>query len=396
MNEQARGFSEHGAITRAQAPVSGVSVPAHMGVGTDLVDGLDYVVLLQVFFDVASAAEVTPLKVWERLKERGIRSTKNRDELVGRNSVYESFARIIAAGYLLRVELPNEKRPGRKGRIAYKLYDNPAWNPAWQARHVGSDPLAPSDAASKEPQVGTLPGIREAVNRDVENAKKSAGQNASRNEGSGVAGSLVPGSGGRRVPAGQNASPVPGSVKAPPPHPPGEVGTTSPSPHKNATASRRSKQAAPDVAPEAAATAAKFLRNLPGKWAAGLQRAESLAPWLVRNAELTGWELDMALRIYLTHQEDGQKPPTNYGNVLGYRIKNMQPREAVMAAAAEEKQGQAAGSKPSASGMPEWCGECNNGERPAMVYMRVVPSTDPDDDSAPRCPRCHPAMARRT
>ena len=37
---------ESGRLTAAKAPVSGVSVPRHMGVGSDLVHTLDYVVLL--------------------------------------------------------------------------------------------------------------------------------------------------------------------------------------------------------------------------------------------------------------------------------------------------------------------------------------------------------------
>jgi hypothetical protein len=42
-----------------------------MGVGHDLVHSLDYVVLLQVMFSLASGVESTPLSVWEQLTERG-------------------------------------------------------------------------------------------------------------------------------------------------------------------------------------------------------------------------------------------------------------------------------------------------------------------------------------
>jgi hypothetical protein len=54
-------IEENGQITRAQAPVGGVSAPAHLGIGSALVDSLDYVVMLQVLFDIASGVESTPL-----------------------------------------------------------------------------------------------------------------------------------------------------------------------------------------------------------------------------------------------------------------------------------------------------------------------------------------------
>ncbi|MEW2497533.1 hypothetical protein AB0942_28960 [Streptomyces nodosus] len=74
-----------------------------MGAGTDLVHTLDDVV--QVMFNIASSAESTPVAVWQQLQERGIRSTKNARELVGKDAVYESFARLLEAGYVRRVRL---------------------------------------------------------------------------------------------------------------------------------------------------------------------------------------------------------------------------------------------------------------------------------------------------
>ncbi|MEV7412460.1 hypothetical protein AB0O04_32010 [Streptomyces althioticus] len=129
-----------------------------MGVGTDLVHTLDYVVLLQVMFNLASGVESTPLSVWEQLKERGIRSAKNARELVGKNAVYESFGRLLEAGYVRRTQLPHPTKPGRKGPVVYDVYDNPAWNPDWS-------PTSPEAEGHSEvnPQVGTLPGTPEAV-----------------------------------------------------------------------------------------------------------------------------------------------------------------------------------------------------------------------------------------
>jgi hypothetical protein len=393
-------IAENAAITR-EGPVTAVSVPATIGLGTALVHALDYVVALQVMFDIAAGNKATPVLVWERLKARGIRSSKNAAELVGRNAVYESFGRLGEAGHLRRVELPNEKHPGRKGPVAYQWFENAAWNPDWQAKQVGTDPLSIDDRhdhASENPQVRMLPRTPEAVSRKV---GVSAGQNASPNAGSGVPGSGVPGSGGRRIPAGQNASPVPGSGSVSPPHPPEEEGgTTSPNPQKPAAAPRRGRGRAdarqtPDVPADAAAAAALFLRKLPGSFAAGVQRSESLAPWLVHNAGLTGWELDLSLRMYLTRPETGKGAIVNHGSVLAHRIMNLQDRDAVLAAEAEEaERPDPAPAAAAPSGVPDWCGQCNDGEHPAQLSMRLVPSAE-DDDAMLRCPRCHPATARK-
>ncbi|MDT0412728.1 MULTISPECIES: hypothetical protein [Streptomyces] len=100
------------AFTAGQAPVSGISVPRHLGVGSDLVHSLDYVVLLQVMFDVASGVAPTPLSVWKTLRERGIRSAKNANELVGEDAVCESFGRLREAGHVRCVQLPDATRGG--------------------------------------------------------------------------------------------------------------------------------------------------------------------------------------------------------------------------------------------------------------------------------------------
>ncbi|MFD3363594.1 hypothetical protein ACFWW5_10880 [Streptomyces albidoflavus] len=370
---------ETATIKAAQAPVSGISVPAHMGIGSELVHAIDYVVLIQVLFNVSSQARSTPVIVWEQLKTRGIRSAKNSKELVGRDAVYSSFGRLIDAGYIRRVELPNKKHPGRKGPISYTVYDNPAWNPDWQVHQVASDPL-------ENMQVGMLPGTPEAVKPEAE---ETAGRNASRNAGSGEAGSGVPGSGGRRVPAGQNASGVPGSVRPSPPHPPEEeVGTTSPSIPKHAATPRRGKTSSNDdtLDPAQRDKAIKFLMNLPGAWAVGLTRARGLAGKLIANSDATGWELDTALRLYLTRHEAGKNPVENYGATLAYRIAEMQMKDAVLAAAAEasEPAGPAAGAAPSKPGHVDWCGECDS-----PTYRFLVP----DDGPAAKCKTCHPAYA---
>ncbi|MGK5448813.1 hypothetical protein [Streptomyces radiopugnans] len=195
-----------GKVVQAQAPVSGVSVPRHLGIGADLVHTLDYVVMLQVMFNLASKVECTPMTVWQQLQARGIRSAKNASELVGKNAVYESFGRLLDAGYLRRTRLPHPDKPGRLGPVVYEAFDNPAWNPD----HV---PVSEAEGHGEvKPQVGTRPGTP-----DVEFGEegKTAGQTTSRNPGRGNATSGVPGRGIRGVPAGQNTSRVPGRSTAP-------------------------------------------------------------------------------------------------------------------------------------------------------------------------------------
>lgn len=272
---------ESGRIRAAKAPVSGVSVPRHMGVGSDLVHSLDYVTLLQVMFNLASGANSTPLGVWEQLKERGIRSSKNTRELVGKNAVYESFARLLEAGYVRRRQLPHPTLPGRKGPVVYEVYDNPAWNPDW------SPTSETEDHTEVKPQVATLPRTPDPLSGE---ADKTAGQNASRNAGSVVDASGVPGSVKRRIPAGQNASLVPGSGIAHPPHPPEEEDSSSPYPLINPAGSlpsQREEEAA-DFTQEETTTAERFLQQMK-QWQAGAATARKCAPRLLRAMRTQGW-----------------------------------------------------------------------------------------------------------
>ncbi|MEU0852530.1 hypothetical protein ABZ387_31880 [Streptomyces flaveolus] len=269
---------------------------------------LDYVVLLQVVFNVASGAESTPLSVWEQLKERGIRSAKNARELVGKNAVYESFARLLEAGYVRRTQLPHPTEPGRKGPVVYEVFDNPAWNPDWSPASSEIE-----DHDSVNPQVATLPGTPDPSSGE---ADKTGGQNASRNTGRGNDGSGVPGSGKRRVPAGQTASRVPGSGIASPPHPPEEVETSSPSPLTGSAGSlpsQREEEAA-EFSPEDIAAAERFLQTLRKPWALGLASARKCAPLLLREMQGLGWppihevDHDVLERDILRNTEGAKSP----------------------------------------------------------------------------------------
>jgi hypothetical protein len=279
-----QSIEQSGQIVRAQAPASGVSVPAHLGVGSDLVHSLDYVVILQIMFNLASGVQSTPLGVWEQLQARGIRSAKNARELVGKNAVYESFARLLDAGYLRRQQLPHPKLPGRKGPVVYETYDNPAWNPDWQARQAGTDPL---EQPEEKPQVGTLPGTPDP---SFGEAGETAGGNASRNAGSVVHGSGVPGSVNGPIPAGRNASLVPGSGIAPPPHPPEEEDSSSPYPLTDGAQSHpaQADEGASDFSKEETAAAERFLQQMK-RWQAGALTARKCAPRLLRSMRAQGW-----------------------------------------------------------------------------------------------------------
>lgn len=85
-----------GPLIRAQAPASGVYLPRHIGVGSDLVHALDYVVYLQLQFNQASGLPSTAAVVLQQFRERGIRSEADDRELVHKTEIRESVARVTA------------------------------------------------------------------------------------------------------------------------------------------------------------------------------------------------------------------------------------------------------------------------------------------------------------
>ncbi|MFE3381901.1 hypothetical protein [Streptomyces anulatus] len=342
-------------------------------------------ILMSLWFLPADASFDVPFLVdwYKRLGWKGANGKP-----LGAPVIRREIGLIREAGYVSVTRLRGEsgQAVGIQYSVSQRRSDQPETG-AWIPVLPGTEGIRRSDHVWPMTTRGESPHVVDGDNRRSDHMQAMA----TRGESPHVVDAAKP-QVGPRV-ANENSASAP-------PHPPEEeVGTTSPSPHKRATASRRNKQPAPEVDAAALTAAAKWLMKLPGDWAAGVQRAESLAPWLVRNAELTDWDLDMSLRMYLTRQDPGQKPPDNYGSVLGYRIKNMQPKEAVMAAAAEKAEAEQAEPKDStakpASQMRDWCGKCNRGERPAETFMRVIPSDDPDDEKVTRCPDCHPAMTMR-
>ncbi|MGY3341223.1 hypothetical protein ACVW0K_007416 [Streptomyces filamentosus] len=303
---------------------------------------------------------------------------------MGKGRFASCFQRLKAAGHI-KHHCPFNEELGRPEWVI-EFYMDPANNDQYVNRGVS----ALAQVSDGFPVSGD-PGVEQSFG--FPETGETRGQEGFPVSGNPGADSRFPGIRSATVSAGQGRIPGNPVSVSPPPHPPEEeVGTTSPSPHKHAAAPRRGKQQAPEVGAAALEEAIKFLMGLPGAWALGLTRARGIAPWLVENAHLTGWKLNLELRMYLTRPQEGSEPPRNHGAILAYRVKNMQMRDAVLEAAAEAEQEQQ--QKPEApakkSGMPVWCGECNDGEQPREPYMRTVEQ----DGDVLNCPRCHPAAVR--
>ncbi|WP_327388908.1 hypothetical protein [Streptomyces sp. NBC_01207] len=305
MSAPIHDFDASGHLVRGAGPRS-VPVYREMVFGGELVHPLDFVVLTHALFAIAGGEEVTVQGLWKRLQELGIRSAKNAQELVGKNSVYESFNRIISAGFIRRIRLPHPDGGGRKGPVAYEVYEFASDNPDFQQ---------PSDTP--------LPGTGDV---DV-----AAVHTTSRNRGSGVPGSGVPGRGGRHVSAGQRRFPGSGKRAALPPHPPEEVNTSSPYPLGTradgvAPAAREEEGeilSKPTASAEQVEAASQFLQVLPRPWTAGRVTARTLAPLLAEVVAEQGWELDDFLVRELTQNPEGVKRPTK---VLKSRIEDLPRR----------------------------------------------------------------------
>ncbi|MFJ3793845.1 hypothetical protein [Kitasatospora sp. NPDC090091] len=389
----ARPVEERGSIT-AHGPVSGIQVHHHMQFGPTAVFNLDLQVVVQLAFMLQEQARrlpdedplvVTPITVWERLKELGVPSG-NGSGLIGKNAVYESFARLIAKGYVRRIPTRSADRR-RAGPVSYQYYENPAWNPDWAppleslqvssgSGNAGSGIATSGTAGSRTnqsfPQVGSTSGIA----------------------GSGIAGSST-------FPQVSSTSGNAGN----PPHPPEEVGTTSsPSPPKRRSAAAGGGSAAApsgeapltaDVDPKQLQAAVDFLMRLPGKWAVGRLKVRGLATELVRALEDTGWKLDAALRLWLTRTEEGKAAPRSHATVLEFRIKNLELREAVLAVDAGDGPPDRAAGAQRKPWLPDWCGKCNDGVQPMSLIMRTIADPDLESDKVIPCPDCHPSRVRR-
>ncbi|MBV7674132.1 hypothetical protein STHAL_32310 [Streptomyces halstedii] len=299
-----RALDENGAVIRGNEPAPATTVMRHMIYGSGLTHSLDYVVLLHTLFRLEENRPFTPADIWQDLKGQGIQSAKDSKKLVGRDAVYEAFNRLITANFIRRTS--DAARPGRFGPVRYELYRQPSYNP------------------DRSP----LPGTPEADKAD----SKTAGQTASRNAGSGVPVSGVPGSGARSIPAGQPTSGVPGSGNAAPPTPPYREEEDSSSRKSSSTTAVPADAQATDATAVMAAT--EFLAELPGRWACGRKTAAELAPLLAEAAQEQGWELGTALAQHLTRRASARRTSQS---MLRERIEDLPRYRAARRALEQER-----------------------------------------------------------
>lgn len=163
MNEHRQDIDAAARIVRGQAPARAVSVQRAVAFSGRLTHQLDYVVLLHVYFAINSGMQVTVPKIVASLRDAGIRSAKSGNELVGRDAVYESFARIIEAGFIRRTTIPNPKGKGYRGLTSYEVFDHFEDNPDYSPQPTRRSP-GPNFRCSRKllfPQVSPLPVFAE-------------------------------------------------------------------------------------------------------------------------------------------------------------------------------------------------------------------------------------------
>lgn len=364
-------LSETGAI-RAMGPVSGVTVHAHMRSGPhSLMDyPLDLAVAVELMFLLGVQARrgadeeplvVTPKSVMEHLRALGVRSS-NGSGPVGRDAVYESFARLRAKGYIRRIEL---RKDNKAAGVAYEFYDFPAWNPeppVMEATQVG--------AAS-----GTT-GSGDAGSRSKKRSKVSSSQvrPASGTAGTGTAGSRSAERASSQVRAASGSA-------GHPPHPPEEEGySSSPSPLTRVLEPLPPQHEKPHFSAEEIAAAERFLQCMK-RHQAGAATARKLAPLLLRLMAGQGWpkitglddEQRELLEVDIFKNTGGAQ---SWASCLPGWIKDLRRFEFVSAPP-----------KRLVGGPVAWCGTCESAEYRWITPREGLPS---------KCPRCHPSVASAT
>lgn len=182
--------------------------------------------------------------------------------------------------------------------------------------------------ANNQTYVNSVTGEMPSSGRFVGSQQIGQADSLAPNESAGQADSLVINESGAirwdstnrngRVSAGQGRHVGSQRIGASPPHPPGEVETSSPYPHKPEEEAER-------FTPEEILAAEQFLQLLPTPWAAGRQTAKRQAPKLLEAATEQGWQLDGALATELTKNPGGIH---NYPAVLKTRIADLPLRAA--------------------------------------------------------------------
>jgi hypothetical protein len=226
--------------------------------------------------------QVTPQSVLERLQAVGVRSG-NGSRLVGRDAVYESFARLRGKGYIRRIVMSDEAT-GQRAGVTYEFYDWPAWNP---------DASAVTESSQVTPTSG-IAGSGDAGSRARKRTKSGSPQvtPTSGNAGSGDAGSSQLSQVGST--SGNAGSP---------PHPPEEVDTSSPYPLTRTESGVPSqREEGSEFSPEEIRRAEDFLQQMQ-RWQAGGATARRQAPRLLRVMRKQAWpsleDLDDDQRLLL-------------------------------------------------------------------------------------------------
>ncbi|MFD5489496.1 hypothetical protein ACFWIV_28980 [Streptomyces virginiae] len=297
-----------------------VTVHRHMVFGPGaLKSPVDFTVMVHLLFAVAEGSQVTAAALLALLREQGVQSPGDAKRLIGRDAVYAAIARLVELGFIRRMELPNDKFPGRRGRIVYEVYEQPLYNP---------------DMATV-PQFVMLPGQPEA-------GGISAGQNTSGSPGSwspasGSAGSIQSGHA-----AGQNRSGSAARWNHAPPTPPGGVVTPLP-PAQSGTVSadvatavtgEGGKPSGQKTNPERIAAAVELLSLLDGPLTLNTKQRQELAPYLLEQADLEGWPLTTALLVEL-----GKDLPSVIKAPKGFlrkRLDDLKPHRSKAAAVAHQ------------------------------------------------------------
>nr|WSX25561.1 hypothetical protein OG690_38405 [Streptomyces tubercidicus] len=331
-------FDETGRIVQ-RGPVSGVTVHAHMRHGPHAVIGhaLDLTIIVELMFLLSEQARrppsdpplvVTPASVLERLREAGVKSG-NGSRLIGRDAVYESFARLRNKNYLRRI---THRVDNKVSGVSYEFYEFPAWNP---------DPLPmPPDDSDASMQVGATSGIAGSGNAGNRSSNRTSRSSSQVKAASGNAGS-----GNARNRSADTTFPQVGATSGnagSPPHPPEEVTTSSPYPLA-ATKRKRAPQAEGEEAGYAAEdleAAADVLQQLPDPWTQGKLNAGKLAPKLLTVMAEQGWPgIQDVDRLTLTRQltKNPHKVTNPYRLLASDRVPNL-PRYAVVVAAEQSAQ----------------------------------------------------------
>ncbi|MFE1500776.1 hypothetical protein ACFW89_37695, partial [Streptomyces albidoflavus] len=172
-----------------RAPALRPSVPLyrHMLYGSGLTHALDFLVLAHIHFLCEDGQSFSVDELVEALRHEGVRSSNGKG-LIGSKAVYESVARLRAAGFLHRTQ----ENGGNFGAVEYTFYEFPSLNPNW----------APP-VASDSPQDVPLPLSGEAAPTLPASNDISTGQTASPDKARADKARAVRRSGKRDVSAGQ-------------------------------------------------------------------------------------------------------------------------------------------------------------------------------------------------